>query len=95
MFFLWLPSADMAVARVADRVRAGGHNVPESTIRRRYAAGLRNLRTLYLPLANSWKVMDNTRIRSPRRIAAGLAGGPTRVYIESVWQTIMQTKERR
>jgi predicted ABC-type ATPase len=51
LFFLWLPSPEMAIARVADRVRAGGHNVPEPTIRRRYAAGLRNLRTLYLPLA--------------------------------------------
>ncbi len=94
LLFLWLPSAEMAVARVAERVRAGGHNVPETTIRRRYAAGLRNLRTLYFPLANSWKVIDNTRIRSPRRIAAGLAGGPTRVYNESLWQTIMQAGDR-
>src|SRR3954452_10640772 len=34
LLFLWLPSADFAVSRVADRVRAGGHTVPEETIRR-------------------------------------------------------------
>ena len=36
LVFLWLPSADLAVARVADRVRLGGHAVPEQTVRRRY-----------------------------------------------------------
>ena len=40
-FFLWLPSADFAIERVADRVRAGGHNVPAETVRRRYGAGLK------------------------------------------------------
>ncbi len=94
LIFLWLPSADMAVARVADRVRAGGHDVPEPTIRRRYAAGLVNLRTLYLPLANSWKVIDNTVVRSPRCIAAGLADGPTRIHLPEVWRTIEQTEQR-
>ena len=42
LVYLWLPSADLAVARVADRVRMGGHPRPEETIRRRYHAGLRN-----------------------------------------------------
>ena len=42
VFYLWLPSADMAVARVKARVRQGGHNVPESVVRRRYGVGLRN-----------------------------------------------------
>jgi predicted ABC-type ATPase len=42
LVFLWLPSDDLAVARVKSRVRLGGHNVPEETIRRRYHAGLQN-----------------------------------------------------
>ena len=93
LFFLWLPNAEMAITRVADRVRAGGHNVPEATIRRRYGAGLRNLRTLYLPLANSWSLIDNTRRREPSLIAAGTLDGPTAVYKESIWQAIMQWEE--
>ena len=39
LFFLWLPSAEMAVARVGCRVRQGGHAVPPDDIRRRHAAG--------------------------------------------------------
>jgi len=42
LVFLWLPSADFAVQRVANRVRLGGHDVPEMTIRRRYHLGLYN-----------------------------------------------------
>src|SRR5690242_10389042 len=42
LIFLWLPSPDMAVARVAARIREGGHDVPEETIRRRHEAGLAN-----------------------------------------------------
>ena len=50
LFFLWLPSAEMAVARVANRVRQGGHNIPEATIRRRFEAGLRNFFRMYAPV---------------------------------------------
>lgn len=58
LVFLWLPSADLAVARVADRVQMGGHHVPEETVRRRYHAGLKNFKTLYRPLATSWRMYD-------------------------------------
>lgn len=57
---LGLPSAALAVARVADRVRLGGHNVPEATIRRRYESGLRNFFSLYQPIATSWRILDNS-----------------------------------
>jgi len=42
LVFLWLPSDDLALARVADRVRRGGHDVPAPTVRRRYRSGIRN-----------------------------------------------------
>ncbi len=41
--FVWLPSAEMAITRVAARVKAGGHDIPAESIRRRYARGIRNL----------------------------------------------------
>ncbi len=52
LIFLWLPSADVAIQRVADRVKRGGHSVPEPTIRRRHQAGLHNFFRLYQPLAS-------------------------------------------
>jgi len=39
LFFLWLPSADLAIERIADRVRKGGHNIPEEVVRRRFKWG--------------------------------------------------------
>ena len=42
LWFLSLPSADIAVSRVAIRVSQGGHNIPEQIIRRRFKAGLHN-----------------------------------------------------
>lgn len=59
LFFLSLPNADSAVARVAERVRQGGHHVPEDVIRRRFAAGLRNLERVYKPAVDAWAKYDS------------------------------------
>lgn len=54
LFFLTLKSADVAVSRVAHRVRQGGHNIPEAVKRRRFAAGLRNFEDHYRHIVNEW-----------------------------------------
>lgn len=59
LFFLSLPSDKMAIARVAERVRQGGHDVPKEFIRRRFAAGRANFDMLYRELADSWALYDN------------------------------------
>jgi predicted ABC-type ATPase len=59
LIFLRLPSADHAVERVRRRVSAGGHDIPEDTIRRRFDQGLENLEMLYKPLVDSWYVYDS------------------------------------
>lgn len=89
--FLWLPNADEAVARVAERVRVGGHDVPEVTIRRRYMAGLRNLFQLYIPLADTWQLFDNSSLEGLQRIAAGGNLGPARIASPLTWQAIQST----
>jgi predicted ABC-type ATPase len=60
MFFLSLPSADAAVARVAERVRQGGHAVPEDVVRRRFASGRRLFEAVYRPLVDHWALYDNS-----------------------------------
>lgn len=60
LFFLQLPSPEMALARVRQRVAAGGHNVPEDVIRRRFYAGLRNFEQFYKPLVDEWVLYDNS-----------------------------------
>lgn len=59
LFFLTLPDAETAIARVAERVRQGGHDIPESVIRRRFAAGLRNLEDAYKSVVDTWAKYDN------------------------------------
>jgi predicted ABC-type ATPase len=60
LFFLQLPSPEMAIARVRQRVASGGHNVPEDVIRRRFDAGLRNFNQVYKPLVGEWVLYDNS-----------------------------------
>ncbi len=60
LYFLMLDSPELAVARVAERVRQGGHDVPEAVIRRRYAAGLRNFRDIYRDSVDDWMLFDNS-----------------------------------
>ena len=70
LIFLELPAADLAVARVAARVRQGGHNVPEPVIRRRFDAGLKNFYTVYKDLVNSWALYDSAG-DAPRLLTTG------------------------
>jgi len=88
LVFLWLPSPEFAVARVQERVRMGGHNVPEEVIRRRYNAGIRNFFQLYQPLTETWYFYDNSVAGIPRLIASNTTEHGT--YIENIgtWQQI-------
>jgi len=60
IFYLKLPSADLAVARVRARVIEGGHDVPEEDIRRRFDTSWSNFEQIYRPLADKWIVFDNS-----------------------------------
>ena len=50
LVFVWLVTAELAVQRVNDRVRLGGHAIEEETVRRRYVRGVKNFHKLYRPL---------------------------------------------
>ena len=86
--FLALPSADLAVARVAERVRHGGHDVAPDVVRRRFVAGLANLCRLYLDVVDSWQVYDNADLAGPRLIAFRTAGRPATVVDAAAWRSI-------
>ena len=88
--YVWLPSADMAVQRVAARVRAGGHAIPEPVIRRRYERGLDNFFNLYMPIADAWQIADNSWPDMQRPIASRDAGGPIRIENSELWQRLLR-----
>ena len=68
--FVFLDRPDSCVARVEERKRKGGHNVPEADIRRRYPRSFANFWTLYRPLADKWSVVYNA-IDRLRTVAYG------------------------
>ncbi|MCQ2169067.1 MAG: zeta toxin family protein [Bacteroidales bacterium] len=61
VLYLWLKTPEMAIKRVADRVAAGGHRIPEDVIRRRYSMGIRYLFDTYIPICDRWVLADNTQ----------------------------------
>jgi predicted ABC-type ATPase len=90
ILFLWLRSAELAVSRVAERVRLGGHDVPADVARRRYRAGLRNFFTLCRPLAHSWQMLDNSERNAAALIAIGRAGALC-VHDTEAWRLIQES----
>lgn len=63
LFFLWIPSPELAIARIKDRVSEGGHNVPAEDVRRRFSRGVNNFFKLYESLFDSWMLFDNSRTK--------------------------------
>jgi len=93
LVFLWLPSAEFAVERVRERVAAGGHDVLEEAIRRRYAAGLRNFFSLYRPMASKWCMYNNAAIGGPALIAHGEFDENETVLLPDTWQLVKEQVE--
>ena len=58
--FLRLRSVDIALQRVAARVRQGGHDVPRGDVIRRFDRSWNKFLTVYRPIANAWAVYDNS-----------------------------------
>lgn len=88
LVYLWLPDPSLAIARVSTRVRMGGHDVPEETIRRRYEAGLRNFFQLFMPLTASWVFYDNSRRDGIRELAWGSGRKEEGVADTAMWRDL-------
>jgi predicted ABC-type ATPase len=71
-FFLWMRGPELALARIAERVRAGGHSVPEVVVRRRFRRGLRNFFQLYAPILDAWVILDSSG-KSPEVVALSVS----------------------
>ena len=93
LFYLWLPSPEMAVERVRHRVEMGGHHVPEEVIRRRFWRSLVNFDRIYRPIVTSWQLYDASR--SPERplVAQGTASGRPTIIDEDTWDDVRRQAE--
>lgn len=96
LIFLWLPSADLAITRVKNRAKQGGHDIPAETIRRRFHKGLINLVKLYLPLCHRGVILDNTMPARKGELRPKIAeklDGQLVVYQKEIWQHIVRESE--
>ena len=85
-------SSDQAVNRVAERVKQGGHFIPEETIIRRYYAGIKNLLKCYLPLADRAYIMDNSSEKySKRLIARKNINSSIEILDREIWDKLERT----
>ncbi len=92
LVFLSLPSAELAVARVADRVRRGGHHVSDTVVRRRFAAGVRNLFSVYMEVVDAWTIYDNADIASPHLVASRAVGAATVIADAEAWKFLKELR---
>jgi predicted ABC-type ATPase len=76
-FFVWLPTVEMSLSRVHDRVLRGGHNIPKDVVRRRFGRSIQNFFHDYGPLADSWTLFNNSGMAP--RLMAFEQGGELRI----------------
>ena len=87
LLYLWVPSPEYSIARVARRVSHGGHSIPDEVVHRRYWSGLRNMRNQYLPLADLATIYDN-RDSGLRLVARLQSPLPLKVFDQEIWSKI-------
>jgi len=75
IFYLWVPTVELALSRVEERVLKGGHDVPESVVRRRFSRSIKNFLALYSLMADSWTLFNNSG-RMPSIMAYATGGRP-------------------
>lgn len=87
LIFFWLETPELAIERVKERVKEGGHNIPNDVIRRRFASGLKNLFELYLPVSDLWLIINNST--SPyQTIAEGSLSRTKSIFNNAIWKQL-------
>jgi predicted ABC-type ATPase len=87
LVFVWIQSLEASIDRIRRRVREGGHNVPVPDVRRRFLKTLRNFFNDFCPLADSWKLFDNSK--DSLRLVAVQKNGRTVVRDHSLWSAVL------
>jgi predicted ABC-type ATPase len=87
LLYFWLNTPDLAVERVKNRVASGGHNVTETTVRRRYDTGIYNLFHLYMPICDFWMIADNS-LSPIEIIAKGFKDGKKEIFNTLIYNSL-------
>jgi predicted ABC-type ATPase len=89
--YLWLPTAELSLARVQRRVQAGGHDIPETDVFRRHAASAQSFMQFFVPRASEWQLFNSSADAGLTRIADGGTARATRVADAEQWKQFLAT----
>ena len=92
MVYVWVSNVDLSLERIATRVRSGGHDIPDDVARRRFTKSLRNFFHVYMPLLDSWRIVDNSG--SSPRIIASEHDGVRDIYDGSLFESLVTLTEQ-
>ena len=93
LLFIWIDSPATAMQRVAERVVKGGHDIPSEVIERRYYRGLFNLINLYMPICDTWMVVNNEGV-TPEPVAEGGLNVGNIIINKYIWDVINSQDKR-
>jgi predicted ABC-type ATPase len=86
-FYVMVPTVDLALTRIRGRVVGGGHDIPESTVRRRFGRSVRNFFACYRQLGDSWILFDNSG--GTPAVIAFEKEGKSRIMKREVYETLI------
>jgi len=88
LFFLWIPNAAFSKSRVCERVKHGGHNIPDDVIYRRFPRIMHNLIHIYIPICDKTICYDNSR---PKPLPIFEQDGKDqRIFIQDIYERILR-----
>lgn len=87
LLYIWLNSVNLALERIADRVRKGGHNIPSDVVKRRFFRGIKNLFQYYIPASDYWLIVDNSGF-TPSIVAEGFKQNEIEIINAEIWDSI-------
>lgn len=93
LIFLWVATDKVSIERVASRVRAGGHNVPEPVIRRRYRHSIANFFRFH-EFVDNWYLYDNSDYACPHLVAFHLHREAPMILMPKTWEHIVSLREK-
>lgn len=91
LFFLWIPDVRLSLARIASRVKMGGHDIAEKVVRRRFHKGIENFFKRYRAVVDSWMLFDNSG--SAPHLIAEEKSGKTEIADPKLYEQILKLVE--
>lgn len=93
LFFLWIPDVRLSLARIASRVKMGGHDIAEKVVRRRFHKGIENLFKHYRATVDSWMLFDNSG-STPQPVAEEKSG-ELKIFDQELYGRILKLGEEK